>query len=52
MKKNKQKISCDVASCKHNDQHDKICELDQIMVTEQTKAEEKQDTVCDSFKKE
>lgn len=50
MKKNNQKIKCNVESCKYNDCDCKLCTLKEIEVSSDCrKAEEKDDTICDSY---
>ena len=50
MKKNNQKIRCDVDNCKHNDCHEKMCQLREVKVGCGCKKTNcKEDTVCDSF---
>lgn len=47
----KQKIKCDVENCKHNDNNDKMCELDEIKVSCDcnNNEAEKENTICKSF---
>jgi len=53
-KNKKQTIKCDVDSCKHNDNHNKKCELEKIKVSstyDTDNCENVEDTICDSFEK-
>ena len=51
MKKKNQKIGCTVESCEFNDCDCNACTLNEIKVVSECKnAEEKSDTVCDSYK--
>lgn len=48
----KQKIKCDVDSCKHQNSDDKVCELDEIKVSctcNNDECECNDETVCESF---
>lgn len=48
----KQKIKCDVESCKHQNTDDKVCELDEIKVSctcDHDECECNDETVCESF---
>ena len=48
----KQKIKCDVESCKHQNTDEKICELDEIKVSCTCNNDEYEcndETVCESF---
>lgn len=48
----KQKIKCDVDSCKHQNSDDKVCELDEIKVSctcNNDECECNDKTVCESF---
>lgn len=52
-KTKKDKIKCDVESCKHNNPDEEVCELDSIKVTctcNNDECECSENTVCDSFK--
>lgn len=51
MKKKNQKIGCTVKSCEFNDYDCDECTLSEIKVASEYKsAEEKKDTICDSYK--
>jgi len=51
MKKKNQKIECSVKSCEFNDCDCNECTLNEIKVSSDCKnAEEKSDTICDSYK--
>lgn len=48
----KQKIKCDVESCKHQNTDEKMCELDEIKVSctcNNDECECNDETVCESF---
>ncbi len=54
MTKKKSKIKCDVESCKHQDNEEKVCKLDEIKVTSgndcnDDEVVENEQTICDSF---
>lgn len=50
MAKNNQKIKCSVDSCKYNDCNCNMCTLKEIKIACDCKfAEEKDDTICDSY---
>ncbi len=51
-KENNQKIKCDVHSCKHNNQDDNLCDLEEIKVSctcDNDDCDCSNDTVCYSF---
>ncbi len=48
----KQKIKCDVESCKHQNTEDEVCELNEIKVScncNNDECESNDETVCESF---
>lgn len=47
-----QKINCEVYDCKYCNKDKEICELSKITVTKVGNADVKEDTVCDSYKKD
>ena len=50
-KKQNQKIGCNVNSCKYNNCDSEQCELNEIKIASEHKnAENKTDTICDSYK--
>lgn len=50
MKKNNQKIACDVESCKHCNCDKHECLLESIKVVSDCKcADSKEDTICDNY---
>lgn len=54
--KNNQKIKCNVKSCEYNKCDCNECDLEEIMVScnsgcQSNKVHEKNETICDSFKK-
>lgn len=51
MKKINQKIKCDVDSCKYNDCSEKRCQLNEIKISCDYRADCKDETICDSFEK-
>jgi len=51
MKKNEQKIKCDVFECRHCICDECICNLDEIKVSNCNNNKDKESTMCDSFKK-
>ncbi len=53
--KKKQVIHCDVKSCKHHNEEDGKCDLDEIKVGSSCDCDDvkdKDETVCSNFKKE
>lgn len=51
MKKENQKIKCDVHDCRHCNCDDDCCILDEIKVCNCNNNEDKESTMCDSYDK-
>lgn len=52
MKKQNQKIGCEVESCKHLNCDEHICSLNEIKVANKNgQADCKEETICDSYDK-
>lgn len=51
MKDEKQVINCSVYDCKHCNVDDKKCELKEIRVANCSSENDKEATMCDSYKK-
>lgn len=50
--KNKKEIKCDVQECKHCDNEEEKCTLDEIKVSKSSHDHEKEDTMCESFEQD
>lgn len=51
MKKDKQTIKCDVYDCRHCDCEEECCNLKEIKVSNCSSNEDKEATMCDSYKR-
>lgn len=51
MKEKKQSINCDVHDCKHCECSENVCALHEIKVCSCSPEEEKEATMCNSYKK-